>query len=76
MELTVPQTDALTALVNIGYAHSAAALSELTDHRISLEVPGVAVLPILEINERFQGVVAGEVISVHEKYQYDHNVTR
>ena len=55
MELTAPQADALTELINIGYARAAAALSDLTGHRISLEVPEVAIHYIGEIAETLWG---------------------
>ncbi|MGZ4989004.1 MAG: chemotaxis protein CheC, partial [Limisphaerales bacterium] len=42
MELNASQKDALTELINIGYARAAGALSELTGHRIELAVPAVA----------------------------------
>ena len=54
MELTIEQKDALTELINIGYGRAAAALSELTGYRITLEVPRVsmheiqAIAPLLE----------------------------
>jgi len=66
MELSSTQQDALTELINIGYARAAAALSELTGHRISLEVPEVSVHLISEITQRLQGVVTGEVVSVNQ----------
>jgi chemotaxis protein CheC len=66
MDLTASQTDALTELINIGYARAAAALSDLTGHRISLEVPEVAVHSISEIKEKLQGVIVGEVASVNQ----------
>jgi len=68
MELTASQTDALTELINIGYARAAAALSELTGHRISLEVPEVAVHQIPEIAESLQRVVQGDVVSVNQVF--------
>lgn len=68
MELTTSQTDALTELINIGYARAAAALSDLTGHRISLEVPEVAIHLISQIKERFQGVIVGEVASVNQVF--------
>lgn len=68
MELTPVQTDALTELINIGYARAAAALSNLTGHRISLEVPEVAVHPIREITGRLQKVVQGDVASVNQVF--------
>lgn len=68
MELTVSQKDALTELINIGYARAAAALSDLTGHRISLEVPEVAVHTIPEISQRLQQVIQGEVASVNQVF--------
>jgi chemotaxis protein CheC len=68
MELTISQQDALTELINIGYARAAAALSDLTGHRISLEVPDVAIHPILEIREKLSRVIKGEVATVHQVF--------
>lgn len=68
MELTVAQKDALTELINIGYARAAAALSDLTGHRITLAVPEVAVHVIPEISLKLQQVVAGEVASVNQVF--------
>src|SRR5690348_16489054 len=66
MELTASQQDALTELINIGYARAAAALSDLTGHRISLEVPEVAIHSISDIKDKLQGVITGEVASVNQ----------
>lgn len=66
MELTISQQDALTELINIGYARAAAALSDLTGHRISLQVPEVAIHSMREIKERLSRVIKGEVASVHQ----------
>lgn len=68
MELTPVQTDALTELINIGYARAAAALSNLTGHRITLEVPEVEVHPIPEITGKLQLVIQGEVASVNQVF--------
>jgi chemotaxis protein CheC len=68
MELTTSQNDALTELINIGYARAAAALSDLTGHRISLEVPEVAVHLIPEITEKLQRLITGEVASVNQVF--------
>jgi chemotaxis protein CheC len=68
MELTEPQRDALTELINIGYARSASALSDLTGHRISLQVPEVALHTIPEIIARLQRVIQGEVASVNQVF--------
>jgi chemotaxis protein CheC len=66
MDLTISQQDALTELINIGYARAAAVLSDLTGHRISLEVPEVAIHLIPEIREQLQNVIQGEVASVNQ----------
>jgi chemotaxis protein CheC len=68
MELTAAQKDALTELINIGYARAAAALSDLTGHRISLEVPEVALHTIPEITEKLTQVIKGEVASVNQVF--------
>lgn len=68
MELTAIQKDALTELVSIGYARAAAALSELTGHRISLEVPEVALHTIPEITDKLQHLIKGEVASVNQVF--------
>lgn len=68
MQLTTNQTDALTELINIGYARAAGALSELTGHRITLEVPRVSVHPIEEVGEVLGNSISGEVASVHQMF--------
>jgi chemotaxis protein CheC len=68
MELTASQNDALTELISIGYARAASALSDLTGHRISLEVPEVAIHRIAEIAVKLQGVIEGEVASVNQVF--------
>jgi chemotaxis protein CheC len=68
MDLTASQHDALTELINIGYARAAAALSELTGHRISLEVPEVAVHLMPEIALKLQSVIQGDVASVNQVF--------
>lgn len=66
MELTASQHDALTELINIGYARAAAVLSDLTGHRISLQVPEVAIHLMPEIRQRLQTVIRGDVASVNQ----------
>jgi chemotaxis protein CheC len=68
MELTPRQSDALTELINIGYARAAAALSELSGHRISLSVPEVSIQLIPEIVKKLQHVIQGEVASVNQVF--------
>jgi chemotaxis protein CheC len=66
MELTATQQDALIELLNIGFGRAAASLSELTGHRVLLEVPQVSVHPIDRLSETLRAVVADEVASVHQ----------
>jgi chemotaxis protein CheC len=68
MELSSSQKDALTELINIGYARAASALSDLTGHQISLEVPEVAIHTIPEISQKLQQVIHGEVASVNQVF--------
>jgi chemotaxis protein CheC len=66
MELTDTQKDALIELLNIGFGRAAASLSQLTNQRVVLEVPQVSVHPITELRLALEGLIAGDVASVHQ----------
>ena len=66
MILTDEQKDALTELINIAFSRTAAALSDLTGHRVNLNVPEIAIHPIGELPETLSRFVEGEVASVHQ----------
>lgn len=66
MELTALQKDALVELLNIGFGRAASALSQLTGHRVILEVPQVTLHPIDEVGDTLGRVVQGHVASVHQ----------
>ena len=66
MELTAVQQDALVELLNIGFGRAAASLSQLTGHRVLLEVPQVTLQAIDEVGEALEAVVHGHVASVHQ----------
>jgi chemotaxis protein CheC len=68
MQLTASQTDAVTELINIGYARAAGALSDLTGHRIVLQVPRVTIHPIHEVASVLSGDLQGEVATVHQVF--------
>lgn len=68
MTLTIDQTDALTELLNIGYARAASALSDLTGHRITLAVPDVTIHRVDRITRALQEVVEGEVTCVNQLF--------
>lgn len=66
MELNQTQQDALIELLNIGFGRAAAALSELTGHRVLLEVPQVSVHPMNELNQALRTVLDDQVATVHQ----------
>jgi chemotaxis protein CheC len=66
VELTQTQQDALIELLNIGFGRAAAALSQLTGHRVLLEVPQVSVHPIEELRHTLRSMLDDQVASVHQ----------
>lgn len=66
MKLTAVQEDALVELLNIGFGRAAASLSQLTGHRVLLEVPHVTIHPVDELSEALERVIQTEVASVHQ----------
>src|SRR5688572_28439645 len=66
VELNQTQQDALIELLNIGFGRAAAALSQLTGHRVLLEVPQVSVHPIDELNTTLRTMLDDQVASVHQ----------
>ena len=66
MKLTAVQEDALIELLNIGFGRAAASLSQLTGHRVLLEVPQVTIHPVEEVSEALERVVRTDVASVHQ----------
>jgi chemotaxis protein CheC len=66
MILTPLQEDALVELLNIGFGRAASSLSQLTGHRVLLEVPHVTIHPVEELSESLEKVIQTEVASVHQ----------
>jgi chemotaxis protein CheC len=66
VELTQTQQDALIELLNIGFGRAAASLSELTGHRVLLEVPQVSVHPIDDLNRTLRVYLDDQVATVHQ----------
>src|SRR5262245_4242624 len=66
MELTTLQQDALIELLNIGFGRAGASLSELTGHRVVLDVPEVSIHPIGELKPALSRVAVEDVASVHQ----------
>ena len=66
MELTAVQEDALIELLNIGFGRAAASLSQLTGHRVLLEVPSVTIHSIGDVAASLERVIHADVASVHQ----------
>jgi len=66
VELTHGQQEALVELLNIGFGRAGASLSELTGHRIILDVPQVSVHPIDQLSAALRDVVSDHVATVHQ----------
>ena len=68
MELNTVQHDALVELLNIGFGRAGASLSKLTQQRVLLDVPQVAIHPITHLNESLGRLVDDRVASVHQVF--------
>jgi chemotaxis protein CheC len=66
MIIDADQQDAVAELVNIAFARTAAALSDLTQNRVELSVPEVAAHPIEDLETALGKYVSGEVATVHQ----------
>lgn len=66
MELTARQQDALVELLNIGFGRAGASLSQLTGHRVLLDVPEVSIHPISALRDVLGAVFSSDVASVHQ----------
>jgi len=69
MVLTEQQTDALTELINIAFARTGAALSELTGHRVLLEPPRVALRLTSELDAELSRFLPGEIAWIHQVFE-------
>jgi chemotaxis protein CheC len=68
VKLTERQSDALSELINIAFARTGAALSELTGHRVVLNPPEVAVYRTEELRDALAKFVPGDVASIHQVF--------
>jgi chemotaxis protein CheC len=68
MELNAVQHDALVELLNIGFGRAGASLSKLTQQRVLLEVPQVAIHPVSHLNKALGRLVDERVASVHQVF--------
>ncbi|HEY2382570.1 MAG TPA: chemotaxis protein CheC [Terriglobia bacterium] len=68
MALTEKQGDALAELINIGFARSAASLSELSGYRVLLDPPSIDVRAIEELPDALAVLTMQEVATVHQLF--------
>jgi chemotaxis protein CheC len=68
MELNTVQHDALVELLNIGFGRAGASLSKLTQQRVLLDVPQVAIHPVTHLNQSLGKLVDDRVASVHQVF--------
>jgi len=66
MLLTAQQIDSLVEVINIAFGRAAASLSDLTGHRVLLNVPKVSVAPLYELQNVLNGAISSDVASVHQ----------
>jgi len=68
MILTDTQTDALTELINIAFSRTAASLSEMTGHRVEIDVPEVDICSTADLSERLGKSISGDLATVHQVF--------
>lgn len=68
MELSAIQEDALVELLNIGFGRAGASLSKLTNQRVLLDVPTVAIHPVSHLTQSLGKIAADQVASVHQVF--------
>ncbi len=64
--LNEQQNKALTELVNIAFERTATSLSELTGHRVVLDLPHVTVCPIHNVAATLGGITKGQLATIHQ----------
>jgi chemotaxis protein CheC len=68
MELTERQRDAVSELINIAFARTGAALSELSGQRVILSAPEVSVHPMADLPQALAKFLPGEIASIHQVF--------
>jgi chemotaxis protein CheC len=68
VELNPVQHDALVELLNIGFGRAGASLSKLTQQRVLLDVPRVAIHPVSHLTQSLGRLVDDRVASVHQVF--------
>jgi chemotaxis protein CheC len=68
MVLTEQQNDSISELINIAFARTGAALSDLTGQRVLLSPPSVSMHKTSELAAALAQFVPGEVASIHQVF--------
>jgi chemotaxis protein CheC len=68
MNVTEAQVDALRELINIGYGRAGAALSEMTQSRVTLEAPKLILLDISDIEPELRPLFADGLTCVNQVF--------
>lgn len=65
-QLTEKQQDALSELLNMGFARTATSLSKLTGDRVLLDAPYVSIHPIEVLSQELANFITGEIATVQQ----------
>ena len=68
MVLSERRSDALSELINIAFARTGAALSELTGQRVLLSPPIVSMHRTIDLPHALQAFVPGDIASIHQVF--------
>jgi chemotaxis protein CheC len=68
MVLTEQQNDSISELINIAFARTGAALSDLTGQRVLLSPPEVSMHQTTELAAALEKFIPGEVASIHQVF--------
>lgn len=66
MKLNDRQTDALAELINIAFSRAASSLSQITGHRVLVEVPKLSVHPMDELSTILKNLMGVDIATVHQ----------
>jgi chemotaxis protein CheC len=66
VKLNDRQTDALTELINIAFSRTASSLSQITGHRVLVEVPKLSIHPMDELSTILESLMGVDVATVHQ----------
>jgi chemotaxis protein CheC len=66
--LSETQTDALKELFNIAFSRTGAALSQLTNQRVKLDMPDISIYPLSKLSDNLMKTMRGELSSIHQLF--------